>query len=153
MDIESRIADLAGPAARESGLDLDGVKVSPAGKRTKVLVTVDLPETEVGSADLDAVAAASRAIGKALDDANVPSTPYVLEVSTPGADRPLTERKHFARARTRLVELTVGDETLTGRVSDVTDTAVVLDIADASREVALADITQAKVVVELKRMD
>ncbi|WP_062076488.1 ribosome maturation factor RimP [Demequina globuliformis] len=153
MDIDSRIADLAGPAAQEAGLVLDEVRVSPAGKRTKVVVTVDLPEDSTGSADLDAVAAASRAIGAALDEADVPSTPYVLEVSTPGTDRPLTERRHFMRARTRVVELAVAGETVTGRLVDVTGDTLELDIDGTTREVSLAQVDKARIVVELKRLD
>ncbi|WP_061960428.1 ribosome maturation factor RimP [Demequina flava] len=153
MDLDSRIADLAGPAAQQAGLELDGVHVSPAGKRTKVLVTVDLPEDRTGSAELDAVADASRAIGAALDEANVPSTPYVLEVSTPGTDRPLTERRHFMRARTRLVELVTGGETIKGRLREVTGDRLELDTDSGAREVALADVESAHIVVELKRLD
>ena len=154
MDLSTRIAELAATAASESGLELDGVKVTPAGKRTRVVVTVDLPETEIGSADLDKVAAASRAVGAALDEANVPSTPYVLEVSTPGTDRPLTERRHFMRARTRKVTLDlVEGGQLTGRLDDVDGDHLVLSAEGVEERVALTDVAQGRVIVELKRLD
>lgn len=154
MDLTTKIAELAAPAASAAGLELDGVSVSPAGKRTRVLVTVDLPETEVGSANLDAVADASRAIGAALDQANVPSTPYTLEVSTPGTGRPLTERRHFMRARTRKVtlQLTAGAD-VEGRLTDVDGDTLVLTTKSGEERVALADVTQGQIVVELKRLD
>ena len=154
MDLSTRIAELAATAAATAGLELDGVTVSPAGKRTRVLVTVDLPETDVGGANLEAVAEASRAIGAALDEANVPSTPYMLEVSTPGTDRPLTERRHFMRARTRKVtlHLSAGGE-LTGRLNDVDGDTLVLTVNGADERVAIADVTRGQVVVELKRAD
>ncbi|MFW7414002.1 ribosome maturation factor RimP [Demequina sp. SO4-18] len=154
MDLTSRIAELAAPAAREAGLELDSVTVTAAGKRSRVLVAVDLPETEVGSADLDAVAAASRAIGAALDEANVPSTPYLLEVSTPGADRPLTERRHFMRARTRKIALTLATGgKLAGVLEDVDGDVLVIAAEGVTERVAIADVAQANVVVELKRLD
>lgn len=154
MDLTTRIAELAAPAAQEAGLELDGVTVSAAGKRSRVLVAVDLPESQVGSADLDAVAAASRAIGAALDEANVPSTPYLLEVSTPGADRPLTERRHFMRARTRkvLVKLSSG-AALTGVLQDVDGDDLVIKTDGDPQRVALVDVTEAAVVLEMKRLD
>jgi len=154
MKLDERIADLAGPAAEASGLIVDSVTVSAAGKNTRVLVNVDLPEDAVGSADLDTVAKASRAIGDALDEANVPPGAYTLEVSTPGTDRPLTLRRHFMRARTRLVELemTVGGTT-TGRIVDVTEDALVVDIDGESQTVALADVKLGRVQVEMKRLD
>lgn len=154
MKLDERIAELAGPAAEASGLIVDSVTVSAASKNTRVLVNVDLPEDAIGSADLDTVAKASRAIGDALDEANVPPGAYTLEVSTPGTDRPLTLRRHFMRARTRLVELemTVGGTT-TGRIIDVTEDALVLDIDGESQTVALADVKLGRVQVEMKRLD
>ncbi len=153
MDISSRISELAAPAAAAAGLVVDGVTVSPAGKRSRVIVTVDLPESEVGSADLDRVAQASRGIGAALDDADVPSTPYVLEVSTPGTDRPLTERRHFLRARTRLVELALADGTVSGRLADVDGDALVLVVDGAERRIPLADVGEGRILVEMKRLE
>ncbi|WP_062288502.1 ribosome maturation factor RimP [Demequina phytophila] len=152
MDISSRIIELAAPAAEAAGLVLDGVDVTAAGKRSRVLVTVDLPEDEVGSADLDRVAEASRLIGAALDEANVPSTPYVLEVSTPGTDRVLTERRHFMRARTRLVDLRLADGSLTGRLTALDDDELVLDVDGEERRLPLAQVTDGRIVVELKRL-
>lgn len=154
MDLSTRIAELVAPAAAEAGLELDAVSVTQAGKRSRVVVTVDLPETEVGSADMDAVAQASRAIGAALDEANVPSTPYTLEVSTPGTDRALTERRHFMRARTRKVSLGVstGDE-VQGRLTEVDGDTLVLDVEGQEERVALADVIQGRMIVELKRLD
>ena len=154
MKLDDRISDLAGPAAESAGLMVDSVKVSAAGKHTRVLVTVDLPEDAVGSVGLDTVAVASRAIGDALEAANVPPGAYTLEVSTPGTDRPLTLRRHFLRARTRLVtlELAAGDP-VTGRIVDVTDDAVLLDHDGQSMTVPLADVTLGRVQVEMKRLD
>jgi len=153
MDISRQIADLATPGADAAGLVVDGVTVSPAGKRTRVLITLDLPETEVGSASLDSVAIASRAIGAALDEANVPKNEYTLEVSTPGTDRPLTERRHFMRARTRLVTLDLAKgATATGRLVDVDDEAIVLETKGERVSYALADVTQGRIEVEMKKL-
>src|SRR5688572_6557441 len=105
MNATSRIAALAGPVAQSAGLVVDSVEVTSAGSRTTVSITLDLPDDAIGSASLDAIAAASRGIGAALDEANEPAGAYTLEVGTPGIDRPLTERRHFLRARTRTVAL------------------------------------------------
>lgn len=153
MDMSRQIADLATPGADAAGLVVDGVTVSPAGKRTRVLITLDLPETEVGSASLDAIAVASRAIGAALDEANVPKSEYTLEVSTPGIDRPLTERRHFMRARTRLVTLDLAEgATATGRIVDVEDGAVVLEIDSELVAYALSDIADGRIEIEMKKL-
>jgi ribosome maturation factor RimP len=153
MDVSGQIAELAGPAAQSAGMILDGVDVSKAGSRIRVLVTVDLPDDAIGAAELDTVAEASRAIGAALDEANVPAGAYVLEVSTPGTDRVLTERRHFLRARTRLVELDLTDGTQTiGRLSDVSDDTLVLDNDGGATRIALGDVTRGRIQVELKKL-
>lgn len=151
MDVNDRIADLAAPGAQAAGLIIDEVKVSAAGKRSRVLITVDLPEDAEGSADLDAIAEASRAIGAALDEANVPAGAYVLEVSTPGTDRPLTERRHFARARTRKVSVTLKQGgPVEGRVLAVGDEGVTLEGATEGEKTTLDwdDIVRGTIVLE-----
>lgn len=151
MDVSGQIAELAGPAAMSAGMIVDGVDVAKAGSRTRVLVTVDLPDDAIGAADVDTVAEASRAIGAALDEANVPKGAYVLEVSTPGTDRILTERRHFLRARTRVVELELTDGSqATGRLSDVSDDTLVLNNDGTEARIALADVARGRVQVELK---
>jgi len=114
-------------------------------------VILDLPDDEIGSASLDAVANASRAIGAALDEANVPATAYVLEVSTPGISRPLSERRHFLRARTRLVSLDLSDGTSAkGRLTDVEGDDLVLD---GERRVALSAVVVGAIEIEMKRTE
>ena len=153
MDVSGQIAELAGPAAQSAGMIVDGVDVAKAGSRTRVLVTVDLPDDAIGAAELDTVAEASRAIGAALDEAVVPAGAYVLEVSTPGTDRILTERRHFLRARTRLVELDLTDGTeTTGRLSDLVEDTLVLDNDGVEARIALADVTRGRVQVEFKKL-
>lgn len=149
MSLSDRIAALAAPAAEAAGLVIDGVEVASAGKRTRVTVTLDLPEDAVGSADLDAIAEASRGIGAALDAANEPAGAYVLEVSTPGLDRPLTERRHFARARGRLVSIQLADGgSREGRVAAVGDDGVTLGEGDDATTLAWGDVSRGSIVLE-----
>ena len=119
------------PAVTATGLVLEAVAVVPAGRRSVVRVVVDLPDEATGSLDLDQVAEVSRAVSAVLDgpegDAVLGGSPFVLEVTSPGVDRPLTERRHWARARGRLVAVDVaGAAQRTGRVERVGDDGVLL---------------------------
>lgn len=148
VGLENRIADLAAPAVAQAGLVVDSVEVKKDGGRQRVLVTVDLPDDELGSASLDAIAAASRAVSAALDAADVPNDPYTLEVSTPGIARPLTERRHFLRARTRLVSLDLTDGSVAkGRLTDVDGDEAVLD---GERRIPLANVVVGSIEVDFK---
>jgi ribosome maturation factor RimP len=143
------------PVVAGTGLYLEDVRLVRVGTETVVRITLDLPDDEVGSLDSDRLGEASRAISSALDDADVAKGNYTLEVSTPGTSRPLTEPRHFRRARTRLVRLTLVDgSVVSGRVVDVVGgeggETVVLD--DGAR-VALDQVRKGKVEVELKRLE
>src|SRR3954454_13188105 len=111
-----QLLQLLGPVVAEAGYDLEDVTVTSAGRRSLVRVTVDAD----GGIDLDAVAVVSRIVSDALDaDAENPKSPralagaYVLEVSSPGVDRPLTEPRHWRRAVGRLVTAQKGGSTIT----------------------------------------
>jgi ribosome maturation factor RimP len=148
---------LAEPLAREAGLVIENVTITPAGKRRVLRVIVDLPEDLSGGVPLDAVATAAQAISAALDvSAVMGGMPYVLEVSSPGADRPLTERRHWMRARGRLVQLVAppGNSPAwpqtesVGRLTAVTDTGLILD---GVREVPWQDVASGRVELEFGR--
>jgi ribosome maturation factor RimP len=72
-------------------------------------------------------------------------------VSSPGVDRPLTEPRHWRRARGRLVAVQAGDEALTGRVTDTSGAGVVLDVDGTARELAWPDLGPGRVQVEFNR--
>jgi ribosome maturation factor RimP len=148
------LLELLGPLVAEIGYDLEDITVSSAGRRSMLRIIVDAD----GGIDLDAVAAVSRTVSDALDaDAENPSSPralagaYVLEVSSPGVDRPLTEPSHWRRVVGRLVTMQKGETTLTGRIVAVDDDAVVFDIDGTPRSVAWADLGRGKVQVEFNR--
>jgi ribosome maturation factor RimP len=134
------------------GLVLEDVQITPAGRRRVLRVTVDLPEQQTGGVPLDVVAETSRALAVALDGSDVMGgTPYVLEVSSPGADRPLTERRHWTRARGRLVRarLRSGAEH-EARLTEVDEAGVLL--ADGAR-IDWAELAGGRVLLEFNRAD
>jgi ribosome maturation factor RimP len=141
---------LAEPLAADVGLVIEDVIVTPAGRRRVLRVTVDLPADRIGGVPMDRVAQASKAISTALDASDVMGgAPYVLEVSSPGIDRPLVERRHWMRARGRLVTVSrVAGDDVTGRLLDVDDAGIELD----NLRVAWADVRKGRIEVEFDRM-
>jgi ribosome maturation factor RimP len=132
------------PAVVAAGFDLEDVTVAAAGRRQVVRVVVDRD----GGIDLDAVAEVSRVVSDALDGTEVMgAAPYTLEVTSPGVDRPLTEPRHWRRARGRLVRAGA----VTGRVVDADDEAVRLDVDGEARSFAYADLGPGSVQVEFAR--
>jgi ribosome maturation factor RimP len=85
-------------------------------------------------------------------------TPFTLEVTSPGIDRPLTLPRHFAKNVTRLVKITKSDgAVITGRITSNTDADVTLAVTEKKEIkeviVALADIKRAVVEIEFNRKD
>ncbi|WP_299034135.1 ribosome maturation factor RimP [uncultured Pseudokineococcus sp.] len=155
----AELTELLDPVVSAAGLVLESVTVTPAGRRRVVRVTVDLPEDAVGSMSLDQAAEATRAVSTALDDAGAfGEQPYLLEVGSPGVDRPLTEPRHWRRARTRLVAVDVRDEggtvrRVTGRVVEAGDDGVVLLEGETRVEAAWEQLGRGAVQVEFRRHD
>lgn len=114
---------LAENVVGRTGLVVEEVTVTSVGRRRLLRITVDLPEDRTGGVPMDAVAQASQVISAALDESDVMGgAPYVLEVSSPGIGRPLTERRHFSRARGRIVSVTTtGPAPVRGRLTEVDD--------------------------------
>lgn len=124
-----RVRQLVAPAVERTGLVLEDVAVVGTGPRTVVRVTVDLTEDDEAELDLDRVALVHQAVSDALDEADVPSGPYTLEVSSPGVARPLTQRRHYVRALGRSVRL---------RLDDGSEVVGRLDRVDGSQDDAVA---------------
>ncbi|GAA1899228.1 ribosome maturation factor RimP [Streptomyces sodiiphilus] len=150
-----RLRELLDPLAVERGMDLEEVTVSPAGRRRVLRVVVDTDE----GVELDACAELSRAVSETLDETDIMGgAPYVLEVTSPGAERPLTELRHYRRAVGRLItaRLHEGGE-LTARIVAVDDDGLDLQVPGVkgrkptARRIAFTDIAQARVEVEFSR--
>lgn len=142
------------PAVRAAGLVLEDVVVAAAGRRTVVRVVLDLDDDAIGSLDLDTLGEVAREISAALDAADPVHGVYTLEVSTPGTDRPLTELRHFRRARTRLVRLVLTDgSTAAGRLVEADAATYVLqDHEGGRRTIEPGSVVRGHVEVELTRL-
>ncbi|HEV7657046.1 MAG TPA: ribosome maturation factor RimP [Mycobacteriales bacterium] len=130
--LRERVATVIRPAVTAVGCDLEQVTVSPAGKRKVVRVVVDAD----AGVTLDAVAAVSRAVTEVLDARDTElfgDSAYVLEVTSPGVDRPLTEPRHWRRAIGRLVEVPVDGTPVKARVAGADDDGVELEDESGTR--------------------
>jgi ribosome maturation factor RimP len=161
----ARLTGWLAPTVSAAGYDLEELVVRAAGQRSVVRVVVDRDE----GVSLDDVAEISRALSEVLDaqDEALGRSPYVLEVTSPGVDRPLTAPRHWRRNVGRLVSVAVGPpgarEQVTARVLRVEDDGVVLAVekggtkkgqlrkAVGERTVGWVDLGEARVQVEFTR--
>jgi ribosome maturation factor RimP len=155
MALTDQITELIEPAVSAQGFFLEEVQLVSPGKHRIVTCIVD---GEV-ALNLDQVTSVSRAISEILDESPIMGdTPFTLEVTSPGIDRPLTKPRHFAKNQDRLLKVTKTDgDVVTGRILSNTDSDVTLTV-DVKKEsvevvVAYADIKRAVVEIEFNRKD
>ena len=149
---QTQVFELLGEEFARAGYEIEDVVIDPRARPPRITVVAD---GDI-ALDLDSIAALSRSASTlldGLDNADDIADRYVLEVSSPGVERPLTTEKHFRRARGRKVDLTLSDGSrLTGRVGETRGDAIALVVSDgrgwAVREVPLVEIMKAVVQVE-----
>ncbi|MFJ6570960.1 ribosome maturation factor RimP [Streptomyces sp. NPDC091292] len=150
-----RLRELLEPLVSSQDLDLEEITVTPAGKRRVLRIVVDSDEGVL----LDTCAELSREISDRLDATDaMGSGEYVLEVTSPGADRPLTEHRHYARAVGRLVKFQLHDGgEVVARVLTVDDDGLDLEVPGVkgrkptSRRLAFDAVAKARVEIEFNR--
>jgi ribosome maturation factor RimP len=139
VTVTDRVRDVVEAPLATSGLEL--VDVEHTGNLLRV--TVDRPE----GVDLDAISDASRLVSDALDRTDVVPGRYVLEVSSPGVERPLRTPEHFrrfvgARVAVRTRPGTEGERRVEGELEAADDEGVVV----AGRRLAYDEIERARTV-------
>jgi ribosome maturation factor RimP len=155
MALKDQVSELISPALHQAGYFLEDVNIVSPGQHRIVTVIVD---GESGL-NLDQVTVASKLVSELLDAAAfMGETPFTLEVTSPGIDRPLTLPRHFAKNVDRLLKVTKTDGlTVTGRILSNTENDVTLSVTEKKdfKEVvvALADIKRATVEIEFNRKD
>ncbi|MFJ7153855.1 ribosome maturation factor RimP [Streptomyces sp. NPDC101118] len=152
-----RLRGLLEPLVDAKGLDLEDIELSRAGRRRMLRIVVDSDE----GLDLDLCAELSREISDKLDETDVMGEDeYQLEVSSPGADRPLKEHRHYVRAVGRLVKFQLAEDgDLVARIVDVDDEGLDLEVPGVkgrkptARRIAFTEIAKARVEIEFSRKD
>jgi ribosome maturation factor RimP len=148
---QTQVIELLDGEFARAGYEIEDVVVDPRARPPRITVIAD-GDTAL---DLDTIAELSRSASTLLDAVKSIEGRYVLEVSSPGLDRPLTSEKHFRRARGRKVEIALADGTnVTGRVGEISDNTLLLVVRDDQARdwtvhpVPIGEIVKAVVQVE-----
>jgi len=148
---QTQVIELLDGEFARAGYEIEDVVIDARSRPPRITVIAD-GDTAL---DLDTISTLSRSASTLLDAVKSIAGGYVLEVSSPGVDRPLTSEKHFRRARGRKVELALADETqITGRVGEISDNTLMLVVRDDQardwvlRPVPIGEIRKAVVQVE-----
>lgn len=144
-----RLVEFIDPMLQSMGYEIVRVLFTGAGRRTlQIMIDRDDGKTVT----VDECGHVSRSISTLLDVADPGQTPYDLEVSSPGIDRPLTRRRDFDRftgfeAKIELKALIEGRRRFRGRLKGVAGDFVRLDGESGEIDLPFDAIQKAKLVV------
>ena len=143
------VSELVVPTVTEHDAELVDVEYIKAGKVWTLRVFIDKKQ---GVTVLDCQKL-SREIEDLIEVHELISDPYTLEVSSPGLDRPLKKEADFLRNKNKQIQLNTyapieGRKNFSGIVLDVKDRILLLKDKDDCLELELANIAQAKLVIE-----
>ena len=149
-------ADIGGllrPSLEHLGFELVDVQWSGQGKGAVLRLVIDRP----GGVTLDDCERASNTASAVLDAYDPIDSTYRLEVSSPGAERPLRSRDDWRAALGRRVNVRLrqdeSEAVLEGRLVGLSEGHAELEIRDRRRtriqEVALPDVIAARIVVDI----
>ncbi len=149
MSTVDKIEQTVAPVVETSGLELVDVELN---SRT-VRVTLDRD----GGVDLEAIGVATKAISRALDDADcIPGGSYELEVTSPGVERRLRRPDHYLRHVGADVAVKTkpgveGDRRLEGRLAAADTKGIRIEgdaIAGGARDLKYGDIEKAHTIFD-----
>ena len=149
MNVTNRVEEIVEPLLNDLGFEL--VQVMLLGKRNPSLQVMAEP-IEDRPMSLDDCGSISRALSALLDIEDLISSAYILEVSSPGLDRPLIRLAHFERfkgreARIEILTAIDGSTRFSGRLGGVKGDDVLMQVNDGERIFPFTDIEKAKLII------
>ena len=149
MGLKDQISELVTPAVAAAGFYLEDVELLNAGKSRVITCIVDGDIT----LNLDQVTVITKAISALLDEAAfLDETPFTLEVTSPGVDRPITLPRHWRKNHDRLIKIVLTNgEVFEGRILTSDETTVTIAGKKAESIISFAEIKRATVEIEFNR--
>lgn len=145
-----KISEIVRPVVGSFGLVLEGIEYIPHGKRWVLRIYID----KEGGATLDDCQKVSVQVGNLLDAENTIPHAYLLEVSSPGLDRPLKRLEDYIKYAGRVIRLNTAKPynnktTFTGRILSVDAELIRIESRkDGVVDILFSDITKARLEIE-----
>lgn len=134
---------------RSQGLELVELIYRYEGKDLILRVLVDKP---LGGITMDECTRVNREIGEMLDEKDIIPGRYVLEISSPGLDRPLIAKNDFLRCLNKEIKIFLKEKIeekleWDGFIVGVNDNALSLDAKGETLNIPLSIIAKAKQII------
>ncbi len=149
-ELQGKLRSVIGDYLKREGVILVDLNFMLSGKKSILRILVDLPG---GGITLDKCTYINNLISQLLDEENLIQSSYVLEVSSPGVDRPLISKEDFSRCLNRKVKIFFnqfqeGKSEITGVIVSVADAGVNVDSEGQIQQIPFDRIRKAKQIIE-----
>lgn len=155
MNIVEIVSEIAEPIAKENEFQIVDIEYLKEGKNWFLRIYID----KQGGVDLNDCARFNQLVSEALDKVDPDPIPYAyyLEVSSPGAERPLKTKEDFENALGQYVNLSLynpveGRTSYEGRLTDLNkDTASIITkekMKEKEIEIQRENISKARLAIE-----
>lgn len=143
---EKSLLEALEPRAKQEGVEIVTIEVVGAKKSPTIRVYIDTPN----GVSFDALASSQAWINEIVDDIDPFPGAYMLEVSSPGIDRPLRTLEHFKRfagetAVIKLANPVDGRANWTGTLEGVDGEEVLLQVDGRTERLAIGNMKRARV--------
>lgn len=150
--IVKKVADLIESSLEGMGFELVEVEYLSSQGRWILRIYID----QEGGVTIDDCAQVSRELGDLIDVKDVIPHEYVLEISSPGLNRPLTKEKHLLGAigkkiRVRMARPVEGRRNFAGRLSDFRDETLYIEMDKGMVALPWPEVEKANLVYEFTR--
>lgn len=115
------------------GFEVLEVRVNRSGRSKKSRVMVRIDRLDEAVVSMDDVSTASEVFALELDRLDPFEGAFLLEVESPGAERPLQTARHFERFHDLLAKVRSNGETFTGRIRSVAADGVKFEVDGEER--------------------
>ncbi len=148
--LRNQLGELLGPVVAALGYELWEIEYAPRAGGGLLRLYIDADE----GISLDDCERVSRAVSETLDESDPIPGHYTLEVSSPGLDRVLRTRAHFARFEGERVKLEMmrpvdGRKRFQGRLQAVGESEITLEMDGGTVSLPIDDIHRARLVPEV----
>jgi len=147
--IAESIIEISEPVLKDEGLELVDVEYKKLGKTWTLRIFIDGDQ----GITVDDCQKVSRQIEDMIEIDDLIANPFVLEVSSPGLDRPLKKEKDFLRFKNKAVQVKTfspqeNRKNFRGTIKNCKNQILFLDEEGVSREISLDKISQAKPIIK-----
>ena len=149
QEILDRVQVIVVPILSTQGMELVEVEYRREGNGWVLRLYID----KEGGITVEDCSQVSQEVGRNLDVEDFISTPYTLEVSSPGLNRPLKSRRDFSKYRNHLIKLKTVDPIqnrrhFKGKLTGVSETWIEIEVAGEVFQIPLSNVAKANLEID-----